>query len=218
MFAIWQTYHEEESCLWCEILQTKLKKKWGGIKQKEEKRLSRDSQNLIFTRIIRRIWYHFISGASPGSTLKTHVVEAEKAIALRLPWQLRYRCVLHHVSSQGNGLHPANQRGTLGTLTWLGLNFPWESTFAVLTPAADRKHSHCLLVDQSWFIFLSSHTEIVPLNISGSSRTINKEHESSEISSELTNPLQVIGGTFTFLDLFFFFFSESEKQGTTAEK
>ena len=161
MFAIRQTYHEEESCLRCVILQTKLKKKWGGVKRRRRKRkyyLKQRFTNLIFLRLIRRICYHFMSGASPGSTLKTHVVGAEKAIALRLPWQLRYRHVLHHVSSQGNGLRPTNQSGTLESLTWLGLHFPWESTFAVHRPAADRKYSHCLLVDQSCFISLSLHT------------------------------------------------------------
>lgn len=109
----------------------------------------------------------FYFGVSPGSALRTYVAGAEEAIALWLPWQLRCSCALRHVSSRGNGLHPANQSGALESLTWLGLNFPWESAFAVPRPAADRKYSHCLLVDQSRFIFLSSQTETVQLGFSG---------------------------------------------------
>lgn len=131
--------------------------------------LSSDSQNLISLRVNRRICYHFTSGVSPNSTLKTHVAGADGTIAPLLPWQLRYRCVLHCISSGGKGQCPANQSCALESLTWLGLNFPLESTFAVLRPATDHKYSGNLLENQSRFIFLSLCSGTVQVSISGSS-------------------------------------------------
>lgn len=103
--------------------------------------LSSDSQNLISLRVNRSICYHSTSGVSPNSTLKTYVAGANGTIPPLLPWQLRYRSVLHYVSSGGKGRRPANQSCALETLTWLGLNFPLESTCAALRPAADHKYS-----------------------------------------------------------------------------
>lgn len=131
--------------------------------------LSSDSPNLISLRVNRSICYHFTCRVSPNSTLKTYMAGADGTISPLLPWQLRYRCVLHYVSSGGKGRRPANQSCALESLMWLGLNFPLESTCAALRPAADHKYSHRLLEDQSHCIFLSLCSGTVQVSIFGSS-------------------------------------------------